>query len=75
MNADIAFISGRPGIPELLVVLVILLLLFGAKRLPELSRSLGRSINEFKRGKADEESDGERIEQKEESEPKKDKSP
>lgn len=36
------------GLPELLVVLVIILLLFGAKRLPELSRSLGRAAREFK---------------------------
>ncbi len=53
MNESIAFLTGRPGIPELMVILLILLLLFGAKKLPELSRSIGRSINEFKRGKAE----------------------
>ncbi len=36
------------GPPELLVIFLIILILFGAKRLPELARSLGRSINEFK---------------------------
>ena len=38
------------GLPELLLVLVILLLLFGAKKLPELSRSMGHSMREFKKG-------------------------
>jgi len=37
-----------PG--ELILILLILLLLFGAKRLPEIGRSLGRSLGEFKRG-------------------------
>ena len=36
------------GIPELLIVLVIILLIFGAKRLPELGRSLGGGMREFK---------------------------
>lgn len=41
---------GMPGGPELLVILFIVLLLFGAKKLPELSRSLGKSLGEFKKG-------------------------
>lgn len=36
------------GLPELLVILAVLLLLFGAKRLPGLARSLSKSVNEFK---------------------------
>jgi len=42
---------GGLGWPEILIILVIVLLLFGAKKLPELARSLGKSINEFKKGK------------------------
>jgi len=42
---------GQPGITELLIVLALLLLFFGAKRLPELSRSLGKSLSEFKKGR------------------------
>lgn len=38
-----------PG-PELIVVAAVFVLLFGAKRLPELARSLGRSSSEFKKG-------------------------
>jgi sec-independent protein translocase protein TatA len=38
------------GSQELLVILVIVLVLFGANRLPELARSLGSSLREFKKG-------------------------
>ena len=41
---------GMPGGPELLIILFVVLLLFGAKKLPELSRSLGKSLGEFKKG-------------------------
>ncbi len=36
------------SIPELLILLVVLLLVFGAKRLPEMGRSLGKGMREFK---------------------------
>ena len=48
-----AFISGMPGGAEILLILFVILLLFGAKKLPELSRSLGKSLGEFKKGKDD----------------------
>lgn len=38
------------GLPELIVIALVLLLFFGPKRLPGLFRSLGSSISEFKRG-------------------------
>lgn len=41
------------GWPELLIVLFVLLLLFGAKKLPDMARSIGKSTNEFKRGLRD----------------------
>ena len=40
---------GSIGIQELLVILIIALLLFGAKRLPEIGRTLGKGISEFRK--------------------------
>lgn len=38
------------GTGEIIVILLVVLLLFGAKRIPELARSLGRGVNQFKQG-------------------------
>lgn len=38
------------GAPELIIILVVVLLLFGANRLPKLARSLGKAQREFKKG-------------------------
>lgn len=46
----LALIPGMSGLPEILVIVFVVLLLFGSKRIPELFRALGRSLNEFKRG-------------------------
>jgi sec-independent protein translocase protein TatA len=43
----VAFL-GPIGTPELIIIMVVLLLLFGAKRLPEMGRSVGRGMREFK---------------------------
>ncbi|HET7217429.1 MAG TPA: TatA/E family twin arginine-targeting protein translocase [Vicinamibacterales bacterium] len=40
---------GPIGMPELIVIMVLALIIFGPRKLPELGRSLGRSLNEFKR--------------------------
>ncbi|MBI4313717.1 MAG: twin-arginine translocase TatA/TatE family subunit [Candidatus Omnitrophica bacterium] len=46
------------GVPELLLILLIALLLFGAGRLPEIARSMGKAIREFKRAMKDDDGSG-----------------
>jgi sec-independent protein translocase protein TatA len=43
------------GYQELMIILVIVLLLFGAQKLPELARGLGKSVSEFKRAQSEDE--------------------
>jgi len=40
---------GNLGFPEILIILVIVLLLFGAKRIPEIAGSMGKGIKEFRK--------------------------
>jgi sec-independent protein translocase protein TatA len=39
---------GRVGIPELVIILLIIILIFGANRLPEIGRGIGKGIRNFK---------------------------
>lgn len=47
---DTLGLVGLPGQTEILLIVFVIVLLFGAKKLPELSRSLGKSLGEFKKG-------------------------
>ena len=48
MHSSLAFIEGIGG-PELMMIMFIILLLFGANKLPELAKGLGKSVREFKK--------------------------
>jgi sec-independent protein translocase protein TatA len=41
------------GMPEMLVIMLVVLLLFGSKRLPELAKGIGKSMKEFKKAAED----------------------
>ncbi len=44
---------GPIGMPELIIIMVIALIIFGPRKLPELGKSLGRSLSEFKKASTD----------------------
>jgi sec-independent protein translocase protein TatA len=50
------------GMTELIIILVILLLLFGSTRLPQLAKGMGKSIREFKKGVAEGDEDDRQLE-------------
>jgi sec-independent protein translocase protein TatA len=41
------------GMPEILLIALVVLLIFGGKKIPELMRGLGKGVNEFKKGMGD----------------------
>ena len=58
---------GQIGVPELLVILVIALLIFGPSKLPSLGKSIGEGITSFKKGLSGQTGDEEKEEGKNES--------
>lgn len=61
LNATPLFIGGLPGGPEVLLILVVFILLFGANRIPKLARATGESIGEFQKGREEVESELEEM--------------
>ena len=55
---------GRLGVTEILIILAVVLLLFGGKKIPELMKGLGGGIKEFKKATKDEEKEKEKLEDK-----------
>jgi sec-independent protein translocase protein TatA len=51
MFEPVVLVPGLPGGPELLIVLFVVVLLFGANRIPGLARAGGQAMGEFKRGR------------------------
>ncbi len=60
------------GIPELVIILVIILIIFGAGKLPEIGAGLGKGIKNFKKATIEEDSEAEKQEKIENRETKKD---
>jgi sec-independent protein translocase protein TatA len=58
MNIMLAFLNG----PEIIAILAIVIILFGAKKLPELARGLGQGIKEFKKSASETPEDTKKVE-------------
>lgn len=62
---------GPLGIWELLIILVVVLLIFGPRRLPEMAKGLGQSVREFRKGIRDMRADFDGSSEEDDAEPKK----
>jgi sec-independent protein translocase protein TatA len=60
------------GMPELLIILVIILIIFGAGKLPEIGAGLGKGIKNFKKATIDEDKDNDKNPEQIEEDQKKD---
>jgi sec-independent protein translocase protein TatA len=60
---------GMPSMPELLIVLAIVVLLFGAKKIPDLAKGMGKGIKDFKKAIKDDEEDTKEIAAKKDETP------
>lgn len=58
---------GMPSMPELLIVLAIVVLLFGAKKIPDLAKGMGKGIKDFKKAIKEDEEDTKEIASKDET--------
>ncbi|MFB6318421.1 twin-arginine translocase TatA/TatE family subunit [Saccharicrinis sp. FJH54] len=68
---NLIFLISTPGIPEILLIAVVLLLLFGGRKIPELMRGLGKGMNEFKKAKSEMDSEMNKEDSKPEEKEKK----
>jgi sec-independent protein translocase protein TatA len=66
MTASSAIFAGIMGLgaPELVVILIILLVLFGGSKLPALAKGLGQSVKEFKKASREDEAEEKAAEEK-----------
>ncbi len=57
---------GNLGMPEILIIVLVLLIFFGAKKIPELAQGLGKGIREFKKAvkDTDDDPDSKKVEEK-----------
>jgi len=52
---------GMPSIPELLIILAIVVLLFGAKKIPDLAKGMGKGIKDFKKAIKDDDEEKDKV--------------